>query len=135
MNRACLTLISCVLLLFAMGLVMVFNTTSAEVLDRGLDRSTSYALIKQLCYSGVGLLGAILVWKMGYQQLLKWSGPLLLIGCALLLLVFVPGIGQQINGANRWINLFGLSFQPSELVKYIIPLYAISVFAASKKKL
>jgi cell division protein FtsW len=135
MNRACLGLIFCVLLLFAMGLVMVFNTTSAEVLDRGLDRSTSHALIKQLAYSLIGMLGAILVWKAGYHDLLKWSGPLLVIGCFLLLLVFIPGVGQQINGANRWINLFGLSFQPSELVKYLIPLYAISVFSTAKEPL
>lgn len=114
---------------------MVFNTTSAEVLDRGLDRSTSHALIKQICYSAVGFIGAFLVWKAGYKKIIKWSGPLLIVGCVFLLLVFVPGIGQQLNGANRWINIFGHSFQPSEIVKYLIPLYAISVFSESKEQL
>lgn len=135
MNRTSATLIFCTLMLFAMGLIMVFNTTSAEVLDRGLDRDTRHALIKQLCYSVLGFIGAYLVWKAGYERILKYSGGLLVFGSLLLLLVFVPGIGQQINGANRWINLFGFSFQPSELVKYLIPFYAISVFSRSTESL
>lgn len=55
-----LTLFCLVALLFAVGLVMVFNTTSAEVLDRFLDRSTHHALIKQMLYA---LLGGC--WKCG----------------------------------------------------------------------
>lgn len=128
MNRASGTLLLCVALLFAMGLVMVFNTTSAEVVSRDLDRSTAHALLKQMLYAVVGLGGAALVWWVGYEKILQKSGPLLLVGTLLLLLVFVPGIGQQINGAYRWISVLGYSFQPSELVKYLIPLYVISVF-------
>lgn len=131
MTRSSFALLFCVSLLFAVGLVMVFNTTSAEVLDRGLDRSTAHALIKQLGYSMIGIMGGVVVWKTGYHKLLKWSGPLLLMGTLLLILVFVPGIGQQLNGASRWINVVGHSFQPSEVVKYLIPLYAISVFSSS----
>ncbi|MEI6532129.1 MAG: putative peptidoglycan glycosyltransferase FtsW, partial [Chlamydiota bacterium] len=43
----------------------------------------------------------------------------------LLVLVFVPGIGMTANGARRWITLFGISMQPSEFVKYTIPLFFI----------
>ncbi|MFI5334069.1 MAG: putative lipid II flippase FtsW [Chlamydiales bacterium] len=131
MTRSSSALLFCVLLLFAVGLVMVFNTTSAEVLDRGLDRNTAHALIKQIAYSVVGMIGAFLVWKTGYRQLLTWSGPLLLIGTFFLILVYIPGVGLQLNGANRWINVFGHSFQPSEVVKYLIPLYAISVLCST----
>jgi len=42
-----------------------------------------------------------------------------------LVLVYVPGIGSQLNGANRWLSIFGYSFQPSEFVKYLIPIYYI----------
>lgn len=125
MNRFALTLFLSVALLFALGLVMIFNTTSAEVLDRFLDRSTHHALVKQLLYAVVGGVGAVGVWFIGYQNLIKLSGPLLIAGTILLVLVFVPGIGQQINGARRWINLFGNSFQPSEFVKFLIPVYYI----------
>lgn len=114
---------------------MIFNTTSAEVLDRFLDRSTHHALIKQLLYAIVGGIGAVGVWFIGYQSLVKLSGPLLVGSTILLILVFLPGIGQQINGAHRWINVFGNSFQPSEFVKFLIPLYFIQVISFRKEPL
>lgn len=125
MNRYALALLLSVVLLFALGLIMIFNTTSAEVLDRFLDRGTHHALIKQLLYAIVGLLGAVAVWFIGYQNLIQLSRPILMGATLLLILVFVPGIGQQINGAHRWISFFGNSFQPSEFVKFLIPLYCV----------
>lgn len=135
MNRYAFTLLLSVIFLFALGLVMIFNTTSAEVLDRFLDRSTHHALIRQLLYALVGGVGAMGIWFVGYHHLIKLSGPLLLFGTVLLILVFLPGIGQQINGAHRWINLFGNSFQPSEFVKFLIPLYYIQVVSSQKAPL
>jgi cell division protein FtsW len=64
--------------------------------------------------------------------LIKLSGPLLVIFTVLLIMVFLPGVGQQINGARRWINLFGNSFQPSEFVKFLIPLYYIHAITRQK---
>ncbi|MES2122126.1 MAG: putative lipid II flippase FtsW [Chlamydiota bacterium] len=135
MNRYALTLLLSVVLLFALGLVMIFNTTSAEVLDRFLDRSTHHAMIKQLLYAVVGLVGAWGVWVLGHQNLIKLSRPLLIASTVLLVLVFVPGIGQQINGARRWINFFGNSFQPSEFVKFFIPLYYIRAITTRQEAL
>jgi len=135
MNRYASALLTFSVLLFALGLVMIFNTTSAEVLDRFLDRSTHHALIKQLLYAVVGLVGAALVWFIGYRNLLKLSGPILVGSTLLLLLVFLPGIGQKINGAHRWINVFGNSFQPSEFVKFLIPLYCISILSSLQNPL
>ncbi len=113
--------------------MMVFNTSAAEVLDRSLAQSTHYALIRQLLYALVGLLGAALVWVVGYERLLVWSGPLLAVGTLFLILVFVPGIGQQINGAHRWIGFSSYTFQPSEFVKYLIPLYFIREITRERK--
>jgi cell division protein FtsW len=135
MNRYALSLLISIVLLFAFGLIMIFDTTSAEVLDRFLDRDTHHALIKQLLYAVVGGIGAIGIWFVGYQNLLKLSGPLLIAFTFLLILVFLPGIGQQINGAHRWINLFGNSFQPSEFAKLLIPLYYIQVITQRKEPL
>lgn len=124
MTRQSLLLI-CVLVLFVMGLAMVFNTTSAEVLNRSLAKSTHHALIKQLLYALLGGLGAVGVWFLGYENILRFSGFFLSFFVFLLVLVFIPGIGQQINGAHRWLNIGGYSFQPSEFVKYLIPIYYI----------
>jgi len=111
---------------------MVFNTTAAEVLDRSLDRSTHHALIKQLLYAALGGTGAVGVWFIGYQNIMRLSGPLLFLGTILLILVFVPGVGQQINGARRWIGIASISFQPSEFVKYLIPIYYIQAVTTHK---
>jgi cell division protein FtsW len=122
MNRASLWLIVCVSLLFAMGLLMVFNTTSAEIIDRSLNTSTHAALFKQIMYGLVGLAAGLIVYSYGYQSLLRWSFPLLIFGTLLLILVFFPVIGQTINGARRWVGIGGFTFQPSEAAKILIPL-------------
>lgn len=132
-NRSVLVLLISIALIFSMGIVMVFNTTAAEVIDRTLEQSTHQACLKQIFFAAVALLGAILVWTVGYENMLKLSGPLLCIGTILLLLVFIPGIGQQVNGARRWIRIFGYSLQPSEFAKVIIPLYYIHFVTRVKK--
>lgn len=134
MNKPGFLFLVCVLVIVALGLVMVFNTTAAEVLDRVLDRSTHYALIKQLLYASFGVLGAWGLWLLGYQSVVRLSGAFLIICSVMLVLVFIPGIGQQINGAHRWLSLFGHSFQPSEFVKYLIPIYYIHRFTRSGRK-
>lgn len=129
-NRIRVSLLISIVVLFAMGLVMVFNTTSAEILDRFSDRSTHDSMIKQLLYAVVGCVCGAGVWFIGFQNLVRLSGPLLILFTLLLIVVFIPGIGLQINGAHRWIHLFGNSFQPSEFVKLLIPLYYIHVIGS-----
>ena len=125
MEKKGLALVLVVALLFIMGLLMVFNTTAAEILDRAVDRDIHYALIKQCLYAVVGIGFACGAWSIGGKILLQLSGPLLALFTLLLLLVFIPGVGAQINGAHRWIHCLGNSFQPSEFVKYLIPMYYI----------
>lgn len=135
MTKSSFFLLGCITLLFAIGLLMVFDTTSAEVLDRHLKVNTHYALMKQLVYACVSLALSIIVWFFGYQKILK-STPYLfyaLFGC--LIAVLIPGIGKQINGAYRWINLGVFSFQPSEFMKLFMPLMFIHLFFKRKEKL
>lgn len=135
MNRYAFCLVILVSVLFSVGLMMIFNTSSAEILDRFLDRSTHYALIKQILYALVGLVCGVVVFWIGYQEIIARSGPLLIALSVLLVCVFIPGIGQQMNGAYRWINLGGGSLQPSEFVKFLIPLYFIKIISAQEKPL
>jgi cell division protein FtsW len=104
---------------------MIFNTSAAEVVHRSLERSTHFAFFKQLCFGFLGLLAAGAIWLLGYQTLLRNSGLLLLFFTLLLIIVLIPGIGQEINGAKRWLSIGGHSFQPSEFVKFIIPMFAV----------
>jgi cell division protein FtsW len=111
--------------LFALGLVMIFNTTSAEVLDHALSKNTHQVIFKQIIFASLGILIARAVYMIGYQRLIQWSPILLGLFTLLLILVLLPGIGREVNGSKRWISLFGFSFQPSEFVKYWIPAYLI----------
>lgn len=114
--------------IFSLGLIMIFSTTSAEILDHELDKSTHHAIIKQLYYAGIGLVLAWGLVRIGYQKLLTYSAPLLAIFTFLLLLALIPGIGKEVNGSKRWLHFAGVSFQPSEFVKYVIPAYFIHQF-------
>ena len=131
-NKVSLWLILPVALLFAIGLLMVFNTTAAEIIDRSLNISTHTALFKQVAYGMVGLLLGSLVYSFGYETLLRYSVPLLILTTILLILVFIPPFGQTLNGARRWIGLGGFTFQPSECAKILIPLCFIHYIALHK---
>lgn len=122
MTRAAVWLIISVALLFSVGLLMVFNTTAAEIIDRSLTTSTHAALFKQIGYSLVGLCGGLFVYRWGYENLIRFSYPLLIGATLLLVLVFVPGIGMKINGARRWLGVLGYPIgQPSEGIKILMP--------------
>jgi cell division protein FtsW len=114
--------------IIVLGLVMIFSTTSAEILDLTLDRSTHQGLIRQICYVFISLALALFVWKVGYTKLLQWSPQILLFFSFLLFLVLVPGIGPKVNGSRRWLTAVGFSFQPSEFVKYVVPAFFIERF-------
>jgi cell division protein FtsW len=118
-----------VLCAYAIGLLMVFNTSAAEVVHRSLDKSTHFAFFKQFCFGLIGALGGLGVWLLGYQSLVKISFKLLTFFTFLLILVLIPGIGQEINGAKRWLSICGYSFQPSEFAKYLIPLCYVRFIA------
>ncbi len=120
-----LLLMIVVCMLFSIGLVMIFNTTSAEVLDLSLSKSTHQALFRQIAYALCGCALAYLVSRLGYRKLLGWSPYLLVLFSILLVLCLIPGLGRAVNGSRRWISLFGFSFQPSEFVKYIIIGYVV----------
>lgn len=111
--------------IFALGLIMIFSTTSAEVLDHDLDRSTHHILLKQIAYALVGIFFGWGIWKFGYRSLLEYSAPLLILFSFLLLMTLIPGIGREVNGSRRWLSLAGVSFQPSEFVKILIPAFFI----------
>lgn len=121
-------LLLCVSAIFMLGIVMIYSTTSAEVMDLELNKSTHQALLRQLMYGAMGLGLACVVWKVGFKALLSYSPQLLAFFTFLLILTLIPGVGREANGSRRWLIIFGLSLQPSEFVKYILPAYFIHSF-------
>lgn len=111
--------------LFVVGLVMIFNASSAEAIDLNLNQNAHAPLFRQLFYMLLGSIAACGLYALGYRAFIKWSPLLLAFLTLLLLLVFIPGIGKQVNGSHRWIALGGFSLQPSEFVKILIPAFFI----------
>lgn len=126
-HRIALMIVVCVI--FSLGLVMIFNTTSAEILDHArishISQGTHQALFKQMIYAAVGFCFAFAIWKWGYHNWIQFSPLILAFLSLLLILCFVPGIGKTINGSKRWIGWAGMTFQPSEFVKYSAPAFFI----------
>lgn len=108
-----------------LGSIMIFSTTSAEVLDHSLKKSTHLAFLKQLAYACAGGVVGIVVSKLGYRRFIQISPTLLIILTIFLVLALIPGIGREVNGSKRWVGLAGISFQPSEFVKYVLPAFVI----------
>lgn len=108
--------------LVGFGLIMVF---SASMYDSAVSESKGYALfMKQLGLVGAGLFIMYILSLIDYR---KFNSPqlcLLLLGITvvLLIMVWIPGIGVNVNGARRWVKL-GVQFQPSEIAKVTGVLY------------
>lgn len=117
MSRSSLLLVLALGFLFVMGLIMIFNTSSAELIDLQKSEGTHIALLRQMLYALAGIALGALVFKMGTKRWIAFS-PILFTFCIICLVaVLIPGIGRMANGSRRWLQLGPLSFQPSEAMK------------------
>jgi cell division protein FtsW len=91
--------------------------------------------IRQLGFVGIGTVLAYFASRVPIDWVVKQIPVLLVVTFLLMLLTFMPGIKKSIMGANRWIILGGLSFQPSELVKFTLVLYLSSILAKKSERL
>ena len=119
--------------IFAMGLVMIYSTTSAEIIDHDLETHHHHGFFKQILFAGIGIALAGSVWRVGYRRFVEWSPFLFVLFILLLLLTLIPGIGRVVNGSRRWLGVGGFSFQPSEFVKYVIPAFFIYKYLELKE--
>ena len=105
-----------VLLLLTVGLTMLYSASYAQSeYDTGYEISTKY-LQKQAVCAAIGLAAMYFFSRIPAQVWYRTAWPLYGISIALLLSVLL--IGQEVNGARRWINIAGLQFQPSEVAKF-----------------
>jgi cell division protein FtsW len=127
-------LLTATLCLLAAGAVMVYSASSARTLLEGQGDGTAY-LVKYLAFGAVGLVVLQLLARGGLELLPRLTPALLGLSLALLLAVKIPGIGVEINGARRWIGAGPVQFQPSELVKLALVLYATGLLATTPSRL
>lgn len=74
----------------------------------------------------IALALALFVFRFPIVFWQRYSIYFLLFSLLLLILVFIPLIGREVNGAYRWIRILGFSFQPSELMKFSLIIYISS---------
>ena len=112
-----------VLLLLTVGLAVLYSASYAQSeYDTSYQISTKY-LQKQAICAAIGLAALFFFSRIPARFWHRWAWALYAVSIALLLSVLV--IGQEVNGAKRWINLAGIQFQPSEVAKFtLIVLFA-----------
>src|SRR3954452_1442523 len=125
-------LLTATLCLLAFGAVMVYSGSSAKDALQANDAGTQF-LVRYLIYGGIGLVALTVIARRGLDGLAKITAPLLAVSFALLVAVKLPGFGGSVNGAQRWIGAGPLQFQPSELAKLALVLYAVK-FLVDKPK-
>jgi cell division protein FtsW len=117
------------LFLLAIGAVMVYSASSATSLLRDSGDPAFY-LKRYLMFGVLGLVVFHLMSRHGLR-LAKTFTPLLLVaGFVLTAAVKVPGIGVTVNGATRWLAFGPIQFQPAEILKLALILYAAQLLAA-----
>lgn len=117
-----------VIALLGVGLVMVHS--AGMTVGSGQRSMTSVLMSRNMIYAGIALLAMFVASHINVRQLFTSRGltnPLIWMVVAALgmtALTLVPGMGKSVNGASRWLHLgpasWGLSFQPSELVKWVM---------------
>jgi len=112
-------------LLAALGLVMVYSASIAMAeAERYTGFRSTYFLARHGLYLAAGLAVAAAAFKVPLRHWQAAAPWLFMAGVGLLVAVLIPGIGREVNGARRWIALGPLTFQPSEVMKLLVVLYA-----------
>ncbi len=112
-------------LLVATGLVMVYSASIAIAEGgRFTGNNSAYFLIRQSIFLALALFAATLTFMVPVRFWQTSAPWFFLAGMVLLVLVLIPGIGREVKGARRWLNLIVFNFQPSELMKLAAVLYA-----------
>ncbi len=115
-ERADIPFLLLVLLLLTVGLAMLYSASYAQSeYDTSYEISTKY-LQKQVVCAAIGLAALYFFSRIPAAVWYHLAWPL--YGVSILLLLSVLIVGQEVNGAKRWINLAGIQFQPSEVAKF-----------------
>ncbi len=133
MPRPDATLMLSSLALAMLGLVMVCSTSISIAESHGV--GPFYYLNRHAMFLILGSAAAAFIWYIPLRTMERYSPLMALAAFALLLLVFVPGIGVRINGARRWVNLGVSTFQVVELVKLFVIMYVAGYMVRHRQSL
>lgn len=120
-------LFAIVAVLNLIGLLMVLSASAVTSLyDYG---SPWYQFQRQFMWLSLGSVALLVTVRIDYRRVRRLAVPAVGLSVGLLVLVLVPGVGVDANGATRWLGYGPLSFQPSELAKLAMVLFAADLLA------
>jgi cell division protein FtsW len=111
----------CVILLLGTGLVTLYSASYSFALR--FFRDGNYFISRQLVFAVVGVVLFFIFSKVNLEEMRKFIFPLVCVSMVLCVMTLIPGIGVERYGASRWIEAGSFSYQPSEMVKFVLPLY------------
>jgi cell division protein FtsW len=114
--------------LVAFGIVMVYSATSASAAVGGAN--ANYYLERQITYAALGIVLLLVAQRWDYRRLRALAPTLVLV--SLFMLVAVLVMGASVNGARRWIAVGPAVFQPSELAKLALAIWAAGYLASHR---
>ncbi|MBQ0132000.1 MAG: putative lipid II flippase FtsW [Comamonas sp.] len=118
-------LIWVIIALLAWGLVMVYSASIAMPDNPRFGKIMPHHFLMRHAMSlGVGFVAALLAFQVSMKTWERMAPKLFILALILLIMVLVPGVGLVVNGARRWLPLGVMNFQPSELAKFAVVLYA-----------
>lgn len=124
-------LLAAAAMLVITGLLAVYTSSFAVGYQEYGD--TNYFVGRQAVFALLGVGALVFFMRTDYNRLRAWSVPMLLLAFVGLILVLVPGVGVERNGATRWLVLGPVSLQPSEFAKLAVVIY-IAAWLASRGK-
>ena len=120
-------------LMLGFGLLMVLSSSSVSAFRTGGSSFSVFA--NQATYAVVGLICFGAAQYIPVRLMRSFSTAAVIISLALLVAVLIPGLGALVNGAQSWIRLGGLQFQPSEVAKLALLVWMSHVLAARRSTL
>ena len=117
-----------------MATIVVLVTYGLIICASAVAENEEYSFIRQLLGLGIGIVVFIGIYLFNYKLIEKFTTPLLIVTVVLILSPFIPGIGVEAMGARSWVKL-GMQFQPGELAKVTVILFAASLVSRYKGKL
>ena len=119
------------LVLMSVGIVMVYSASVFAAETRWGDGA--HFLKRQMLFAGIGVVALVTTLQIPHQVWQKLAYAMLLVGFVLLVVVLVPGVSSSVKGANRWIDLYVVRFQPAEAIKILFVIY-LSAFLANHRE-
>jgi len=111
--------------LLLLGLVMVYSASIAIAEgSRFTGYQSHYFLLRHAVFLAVGIGLGLVAFQLPMARWQQLAPALFVAGVLLLVVVLIPGIGREVNGAQRWLSLGPINLQPSELMKMFAVLYA-----------